>query len=360
MRTKMLNFVLSAVLALVVYVSLPTHAGAAENAPAVDLSQRNDIWDEVGRIFARQEFGNLESMFSEAREQNLRLANGTWRLSELYRGLSQVISALVRADPLIGDRIARWRDLFPDRPTPRIAEAMIYIERVKARGGLRNFVEVPDLSHVSQRQDLETARALLLRTREITMRDPHAYVLLGKIGVMLRTNEQEFFELMEEGLAKSPFFYDLYATALDYFLPKWGGRSDGIESWLDNAVARTQAEEGETLYARLAAHLFEQQYGPALFKSPRFSWERTKAGIAAIMQQYPSHSNAYRYAALSCLAGDLELSNRLMLVRGGWIEGDPPLEAWRYPGKFALCIPSPPEMILPPQFHHLLPRAAKT
>jgi hypothetical protein len=142
-----------------------------------------------------------------------------------------------------------------------------------------------------------------------------------------------FEALVEEGLKREPLYYQLYFAAVRFFTPKWGGDPTKIEAFADAAVARTQKDEGFSLYARIYWVASQYQYGSSLFSQTGVVWPKMKRGIHDVLARYPDQWNVNNFAYFACLAGDRDEAKKLI----GMIKGPPSVQAWRRQENFSRC-----------------------
>jgi hypothetical protein len=131
--------------------------------------------------------------------------------------------------------------------------------------------------------------------------------------------------LFDAGLKRNAADFRLYRNALEYFLPKWHGSAEAVDSFITNAVERAPPEYGLELYARLYSGTGESQFGRRLYVDSMIDWGRMKQGLNLWVKRFPTSWNKNIYAYHACIAGDKSLAKELLADIGD----QPEWEIWQ-------------------------------
>lgn len=334
-----------AALVLVLCASVLTVVAASREPPqppVLEIAERDGIKREVKRLFAGGDFDAVIRMARSLRETKARTASGIWKLSVLY-GAFHELATIDPADDAAWKRLDAGLDGLlladPTDPTPYIARG-IALKRYAWEIRPRTFVQQASTGGGDDAfmAALERARTYLEANRGIASRDPHFYVLRADVGSALAEPPDKLIGLIEEGLDKTPDYYQLYFSGLDYFAPTdqdASGTEEArrIEAFANMAVSRTRGSEGLGVYARLYWHAYSAVYGEGLFTRSQVDWARMRQGIDDVLQRYPDAWNVNNFAYLACLEGDRDETQRLIELIG-----DAPIASvWPMRGLYARC-----------------------
>lgn len=292
-----------------------------------ELDQRHQIRSEVVRLIAAGDFARLEQLASDYRSTRARTSSGVWKLTVFYGGVHD--AAAIAPDDAAGWRtlaeaLHRWRQAYPDSPTPYVAEAVVLKRYAWALRPHTLVVETaagPEKRFVTA---LMSAQRFLRETHDRASSDPHYYVVRTAIETALDTDSADLLALVEEGAGREPAYYQLYFAALDHFAGHPDREAQDIEAFVNLAVERTRGIEGLSLYARLYWYASSAYYGADLISRTRIDWPKMRQGVEDVLARYPDAWNVNHFAHLACLAGDREMLAGLLHR----VNGEPILQAW--------------------------------
>ncbi|MFP4610697.1 MAG: cytoplasmic protein, partial [Thiohalophilus sp.] len=171
--------------------------------------------------------------------------------------------------------------------------------------------------------------------------DPHWYEVYAHIKNGLSEDSDGFKKFINEGLEKTPNYYQLYFAAVDYLAPKWHGSKEEIEKFANKAVERTKENEGMALYARIYWYASQTQYDERLFSESDVVWDKMREGIFDVLEDYPDSWNIQNFAFFSCLARDQSTTRILLekmkrpMIKRAWKKRD----YYEYCKNYAYAIP---------------------
>ena len=138
----------------------------------------------------------------------------------------------------------------------------------------------------------------------------HRVAPLGKL--LARWPRSEQVALFNEATKAEPYFYGTYFSFATSLLPRWGGSLTDYDQFVETAVEKTRAVDGETMYARLYWALSRGEWDKDPFKDLHIRWKSMRAGFDDLMKRYPkSQWNLHHYAYFACRAHDGKSFDRL-------------------------------------------------
>src|SRR5207249_1926923 len=87
-----------------------------------------------------------------------------------------------------------------------------------------------------------------------------------------------FANLYEKAVTAYPKYLPIHFTAANYYSSSYYGSDEAFRAFVDGAVARTRAQLGTTLYARLNWLMANDE----MFENGSADWGRMKAGFEEI------------------------------------------------------------------------------
>lgn len=209
-------------------------------------------------------------------------------------------------------RLERWHHTYPESPTPIVAlGALVMATAWRSRGG-KYARETPQQNWNVFRERTREARQILETNRTVGSRDPGWYNDMLDVGLAEGWSKQQYGALFNEAVAKEPAYYDLYFSAVQRLLPRWGGSMADIRALADRAVDRTRSIEGSTMYARIY-WMVTQWNGTEGLHDGTIPWSKMKAGFVDLLKHYPSGGrDRQAFAHFGCVVGDREPAAELM------------------------------------------------
>jgi hypothetical protein len=209
---------------------------------------------------------------------------------------------------------AAWREGAPASKMRPAAEArMWYSLAWDARGG-GYASEVPPESMKAFREDVDRAAAILRDSGEAGKASPLWYnVAIGVAGA--RGEDARVLDgIFAEGARRYPGHVGQYFARLNFLLPQWGGSWERVDSFIRDAVMRTQAAEGTWLYANLYSSVSGTFRGADFFTGTHASWPLMRHGFEDGLARGVGSLDAY--ATFACMARDRETTGRLLAKLG--------------------------------------------
>lgn len=296
------------------------------SAFAGELEERVELKRYVASLFQAEEFAELDRLAEKFRKEESRTGSGLWKLTLFYGGLYLPREAGFghEAYEALEGKYLRWAEQNPESTVAHIGFANTLVDHAWVFRGTGWASEVPRDAWKPFREYLAKAR-LYLRDHKQAKLDPQWYYVMLVVAKGESWPRPAFQKLVDEGIGRHPYYYEIYFVAIDYLLPKWHGDRARIEEFANFAVEKTQEKEGIGMYARVYWYASQIQYGTELFTGTQVVWKKMSAGIDDVLARYPDQWNINNFAHFACLARDRRKTAELT-VR---IKDGPILYAWQ-------------------------------
>lgn len=313
-----------------------------------EMETRKEIKDNVFFLFMNEDFDELDKISETYRKTEERTSSGLWKLTTFYYGFKSFTGANIKDEEYWNDikkKSDKWMKNNPDSPTANIVKGIILTGYAwKFRAGSWDYIVTED-AWQAFKENLEIAEKHMANSKSVASNDPHWYEVYAHIKTALNENSESFKKFIDEGLNKTPDYYQLYFAAIDYMAPKWHGSKEEIEIFANQAVERTQKNEGMGLYARIYWYASQTQYDERLFLESNVVWDKMRKCIFDVVKNYPDSWNIQNFAFFSCLAKD-QVTTRILLEK---MDGPIIESVWKNHEYYDYCknfAYSPPEKII--------------
>jgi len=295
------------------------------HANSIERPFEKTAWEYYQMLLSRQ-FDDLERVADESRKSNAAIGDGQPRLAALYGGLAGCLSSGCSnrlSEEQWQERhrlLLEWRKTRPQSVTAEIAMASFFIEHAWAIRGQGYANTVKSETWPAFRESIAAARKKLEEAGPAAKNDPGWFAAMLEAGVAQGWPTEQFERVYKEGKLKHPLYLPLYFNASSYFAPRWYGSVSELRAFIDESVAATRSQLGETLYARLNWSLWTRD----MFRNGQADWGRMKAGFDRMVTDYPDPWNINNFAKFACMAGD----SRTVLALAKKIGARPIEAAW--------------------------------
>ena len=282
------------------------------------VADKDAVRTKAAQLFARAEYAKLEEMSDELRSNKARFSDGLWKLKEFYAGLEpeREMSAHKDWKPWF-DKLAAWRKAFPASITQPVVLARGWCDYAwDARGsGSGHTVTDDDRKLFDER--LQKARDVIEDAAELPMLCPHLYTVMQAVALGQGWEREKYLAMVEEAARAEPTYYDYYANAARYLLPRWHGEPGDWEQFAERAATEFDPEEGMTAYTRTAWSISDVYNN--LFSATAIEWPKMKQGFLDIEKAYPdSRWNLNAFCRFAVMARDRETANELFARIGDY------------------------------------------
>jgi hypothetical protein len=289
--------------------SIPTKVLAA---PPARLS--HELYDNDGAyqahialIFSQGDYAQLEQEAQKARISKARLTGAIWKLNGLYEGVEKPSS---EDHPTEADwnahlaSLKKWIAANPESATARIALANAYVAYAWAARGVGYADTVTRSGWKLMGQRIELAKSTLIEAARLKEKCPFWYTVMQNVALAEGWDKSTARELFQQAVEFDPGFLQYYRAYAYFNLPKWYGEPGEAEQFAEEVSQKVAGPEGDIYYFEIGSEI-ACQYDLYESPVPKMSWEKIKAGYAAIDQLYgTSNLKANRFAFMAYLVGD--------------------------------------------------------
>lgn len=306
------------------------------SAIAKELQARNEIENLAQTTFLMGDFDRLNEIGSDYLKNKSRTSSGLWKISLFFSGFSNMIGRNT-SDPerwrKLKTRISKWTHADKEISFSHLVYVDTLIaEAFEYRGdGWAHTVRPKDWKPFFEK--IEEASLYMEKINHFKNSDPNWYLKMLTIAKVQQWSFDDFYQLLDEALSAYPQYYPLYFGAIAYLQPRWNGSTEEIEKFATYATKKSEAHEGQGMYARIYWFASQLEYENKLFTRSNVRWSQMKSGINDVLERYPDQWNIQNFAYFSCLAKDRKMTRKLM----GMLEGKPIMRAWKDEKVFRSC-----------------------
>ncbi|MCH8617018.1 hypothetical protein LZ016_13030 [Sphingomonas sp. SM33] len=274
---------------------------------ANELESRKAFMEEVHRAIVDRDFSWLSAREFSLRQGGNRTDDGVWKLELFYNSMWWLgnMNTPDCTDPA-AEFLAEWRIASPSSPAPFIVSAQRLLDKgwcYRGSGYAKN-VNISAWKPFSEYVD--AAHEMLARHKDVASQDPQYYAVMASIYVAQGRSEGDFQNLMDEAVAKEPYYYPLYQEAFRYYEPQWFGSYKDEEAVAQFAADQTQAKERTSAFARVYWHAMSCGCMPPTVVINKKALRRA---MHDLVELYPTAWNVSHMARLACQIEDGELAN---------------------------------------------------
>lgn len=276
----------------------PRPAESASPTKADDQVVRAEIEHRVDALMDAENFVGLNKMSAEFRETRARTPSGMWKLRIFHMSVRYHIAqaqpdgeCVSRAAPML----ERWLAVDPSAPAPIITKASVLLEqawckRHDSAWGFDAFVH-----------DAKKAELWLEGHDATASKDPEYYATAEDIAFVTHVDKSDFESLLTDAVAHAPTYYNVYFSAMKYYLPDAHGSYEDVDRIARLAAKKTSATDGTGAYARV--YWVYVECGCSIWQSA-VDWPLMKRSMADVVARYPADWNIVNFARLACEMGD--------------------------------------------------------
>lgn len=316
-------------------------------ARADEASEREAIQAEVKIAFWKGEYASIENRYSELSSSGERLPSGTfkaeWVLVSLQlavagASLSSTATAEARARQetqykAMLEKIEHWQKRYPTSSLAAHTRANCHVYYAFFFRGTRLAREVEPADWKRFDDQINLAFDALESGSNPLPRDVAWYSAMLRLLTFKSNNLQDFAQFVDDASDQHPASLQIYFSAVQRLLPKWGGSVEALD-WLANlALSKTRDKEGMALYTRVYRVVSATDFENDLFVNTRADWKKMKLGFEDMVKQYPTAFNLNHFASFACMARDQATLKQLFDKLGSEIDPD----IWNVPQRLNRC-----------------------
>jgi len=214
--------------------------------------------------------------------------------------------------------LAKWRDEFPQSPTPLIALAKSHIDYAwQARGGGYAFTVTDDgwqLFHTR----IDEARRLLEKAAKLDLKDGEAYRQLLIVAMAESLPDEQVRAWFDAGRKIDPGYAALYTQMATSKMPRWGGAPGDVERFAAEVAELVPGEDGLELFGLIAREIHRYECDdPTTILWGDYDRRLLAKSADVLVARYPQAQSVVQFAALcSQVCQDHELARRIRPLVG--------------------------------------------
>jgi hypothetical protein len=272
-------------------------AGAAEDEPITTQAIQSLWWGD---------FATLEQQNTVLRQPGHVDRDGSLDLDLFRIGLQRVINNNQNEEYLreLEKLTLQWTKEHPQSALAHVLYAKVLIAHGWAYRGTGFAKDVPPDAWKDFDSYVRRGTQYLLDHAEVALSDSYGHDTLLTVAKVLHWDDQQIWDIINDGLKRNPEDVGLYFTAVTGLLPKWNGDSRRLDRFIRKATEQTKAQFGTGMYSRLYSLAAEEEFGHTLFQNSHADWPAMKQSYEDMLSRYPSTGRRNRYAHMACLAKD--------------------------------------------------------
>ncbi|MYM25663.1 DUF4034 domain-containing protein [Duganella sp. FT135W] len=272
-------------------------AGAAEESPITTQAIQAFWWGD---------FAALEQQNAALRQPGHVNSEGVLDLEWFRIGVNRVVDNSSNEAYLqeLEKLTLQWAKEHPQSALAHILYAQVLVAHGWAYRGTGFVKDVPPEAWKDFENYQHRAAQYLLEHADVALTDSYGHAVLLNIAKTMNWDDQQIWDILNDGLKRNPDDTSLYFTALTGLLPKWGGDNKRLDRFIRKATEQTKAQFGSGMYSRLYSAAADDDYGHALFEDSHVDWPTMKQSYEDMLSRYPSTGRRNRYAHMACLAKD--------------------------------------------------------
>jgi len=280
-----------------------------------------DAISAAGNALWNDDFVKLDRMYDELLRDDVRTTDGRSMIEPFAEVFEQA-----GASPVFDGAMERWAAKSPRSNLRPLAMAVRWEGDAWRARGNAGATQTPDEALQIFRERLGRATKALQDAEPDGKNSPLWYWVALIVAGSTGRPAPQFDALYDEAVRRFPAYLPLYYTRMNYLLPQWGGSFQAVDRFVNDAVSRTRAGEGEALYAWLYADIARKVDGD-IFESTLATWPRMKKGFEDMIARHPDAFNRNLYAHFACRIRDRETTARLLAELGkdaqlgNWADG---------------------------------------
>ncbi len=250
-----------------------------------DVNAMEEYRRAAGEALQQGKYDELERIASEDRSKKLRFSGGTWKLLELYRGLTRPVAGDQTKDAdwqAMLQRLEAWTKQKPNSITARLALADAYSNYGYFARGEDDIYHVSEDQYKVFQERTQKARDILEDAHRLPADCPHWYYAMLRVALQQEWDAKEEEAVFEKAIAYEPTYYTYYRERARFLQPKWNGEPGDFARFADGIADRIGGDEGDRVYFEIAATC--QCATDPEFKMVK--WTRVKRGYEKLQSKY--------------------------------------------------------------------------
>ena len=280
---------------------------------ADENAEREMVLGAVRKAIASDDFAALDAMERNFRTSRARTPSGLWKLGVFHAGLQSYLAEGLDRDHGCQYRkahfVERWRTAAPGEPASAITDAALLLKQAWCVRGGGYAATVSSQQWTAFRAKVGQAAEVLASQEATAAVDPEFHAVEMDLLRAKGAKPRQFRDALMKATDREAGYHRTYFNAAQYYLPQWNGDLAEVEAFARFAAERTQADEGDGLYARVFWSLAECDCD---LIAQAADWATLKNAMRDVYARYPVRWNGEYFANLSCTSGDAEEGKRYL------------------------------------------------
>lgn len=264
--------------------------------------ERSDIEQPIIDMVYKEKWNKLDELFAQYINGFPATSNGTQKIIVAYGAITGTYANGKDGGEEVADS---WLKANPDSTVAQMLKALSYGNKAFFLRGEGDINSVDNDVWPRFNKLIQQQKEYLLEHKNIADKDPMWYQTMITVG-RNQNDHALIMQMLDEGSRKYPTYQNLYLTAMEGSLPKWGGDPESVEKIARLAASKTTAQSGNSYYTYIwyNALSFQPEMMQLLANKKVVSWDTMKAGWHDRYKQYPTARIATEYMSTACVAGD--------------------------------------------------------
>jgi WD domain, G-beta repeat len=200
-------------------------------------------------------------------------------------------------------KLAKWREEFPQSPTPLVVMAKVQIHHAWEARGSGFAYTVTEEGWELFRSRIAEAHRLLDDALKLGPQDGQAYARFLDVARAEGLPRDATQAILDEGMKVDPTYMWMYTSMAEYLLPRWHGEPGDVERFAAEIVERLPGDDGLDAYGHIAyiINQYDCLTDNTIFYGG-FDRQLLVKAAEVLVKRYPNARNLPCFAALCTIA----------------------------------------------------------
>jgi hypothetical protein len=283
-------------------IQKPAATAPPPSAASPDTPVEEAETNTLPRIKGSLTWGQVEEGFQTLRAAMKDHAQAANDLHQLYFLVSRPAFTGSQDYPSHCAELGKWRDEFPESPTPLVALAAAHRKWAwEARGGGAAFTVTEDGWRLFHSR-IDESRRMAEQAIELGAQDAEPYSELIVVGMATGASKEELRKLFDAGFKISPHHLGMYLNLAIALMPRWGGEPGDVERFANEIPTLVAGDDGLSLFAQVAEeiHIYEHN-DPVTILWGQYDRKLSGPAAAVFARRFSHVQSAVQFAALMAM-----------------------------------------------------------
>jgi hypothetical protein len=301
----------------------PTAAPRLQSQPIAAEAVQTESTPPVAEN-KRMTWPEVEAQLDILREKRKSDPGATLDLSTCYMRLAKPAFTHSADYPAHIAELEKYRDEFPESPTPLVALAAAYVNWGWEARGTGYAGTVSEEGWRLLRARAKKAHELLDQAIKLELEDGEAYNQYILVGMAEGATDAEMRNWFDAGRKLDPKYVPIYRQMAITLMPRWGGAPGDVERFAAEVTDLLPGEDGLEIFAHVAfvIHLYECD-DPTTILWGQYDRKLLAQAADVFAKRHPSRKTFVQFAALcSMVCQDHALAQRIRPLVGEFDQND--------------------------------------